>query len=208
LAGDPFDPPVLRANMIGFALHAYRPLGAVSAMVGRLAAQLYSVKHDLPVLALLPMSRLKIQWEDGLIVPPLVSCDRAAFKALRERKRGDLTVHQTITAQLMKLAVGELERYIQKWDRRDMRMRELLRMDPGLNQRQRSVVSRALRSAKAEFTIRYHEHNHAIAYATARRDLLELAEKQYLTMHVHGKAFVFTASPDLHSLIDDEESAT
>lgn len=203
-AGDEFDHPVLRAYMLAFALHAYRPLGAVGAVVGRLAAQLYSLKHDLPVLALLPVSRLKIEWEDGTIGPPLVACDRDTFEALRRRKPDDLTVLQTVTAQLMRHAVHRIEGYIEKWEQRDRRMRELLRADPGVNQRQRSIISRALRSAEAEFTIRYHEHNHGIAYATARRDFTELAEKGYLVMAQRGKTFVFTASPNLRSLLEGE----
>lgn len=200
--GDDYDHPVLRGQLLSFLLRAYQPLGAVSSMVGRLASQLYFLKHDLPVLALLPVSRLKIEWEDGIIAPPLVACDRPMYEAHRLRKRDDLTILQTITAQLIRLAIVDVEAYIKGWERRDARMRALLRRDPELNQRQRSVIARALRAPESEFTIRYHERNHAIAYATARRDFLGLAEKGYLLMHQRGKTFVFTPSPQLESLIE------
>lgn len=195
--GDERDHVVLRGMIAADALRFYRPLKEASSQVGHLAASLYALKHDLPVLALLPVSRAKIEWEEGRIIPPQVPYDRAAFLEQRRLSPGDLTAHHTMNAYLTLLTLQDVSSYIESWERRDAEMQEILRRDPELNQRQRSILSRALRNPRAEFRIRYHKTNHNIAYATARRDLMELEEKGYLQSTPRGKAFVFTPSPSL-----------
>lgn len=59
----------------------------------------------------------------------------------------------------------------------------------------------ALRHPGATFTIKYHQTNNAIAYATARRDLVELEQKGYLSFEVDGRTMVFKAVSTLDSLI-------
>lgn len=195
--GDPRDHVVMRAMIAGDALRFYRPLKTASSQVAYLASSLYAMQHDLPVLAYLPISRAKIDWEEGRIVPPQVPYDRATFLEERRLSPGDLTVHHTMNAYLILLALQSMMGHIENWEARDAEMRDVLRRDPALNQRQRSILARALRDPHAEFRIRYHKTNHNIAYATARRDLIELEEKGYLQSVLRGKAFVFAPSPTL-----------
>ena len=200
-AGDECDRPLLRALLIADVFRFYRPLGIVSSQVGRLVARLYELKHDLPVVGFLPMSRAKLEWEQGLIVPPAVSYTPAEYQTLMVRSPGDLTAYHTLSTELALLTLREVERNVDSWERRDDEMREVLRQDPLLNQRQRAILARALRVPEAEFNIRYHKRNHNVAYTTARRDLLELAEKGYLLMEQRGKAFIFVGAPKLQSLV-------
>lgn len=200
-AGEEWISPILRSLLIADAMRFYRPLGKVSSQVGRLIARLYAMKHDLPVLGLLAVSRAKVDWEEGRIGPPEVMCTRATFDAFRVHSPGDLTIMHTVLTQLALRAIGSVEDYIEKWERRDDEMREILRKDPLLNHRQRGIVGDALRSPAAEFRIRYHQTNHNIAYATARRDLLALTEKGYLTEEHRGNALVFVPSERLHELV-------
>jgi DNA-binding transcriptional regulator YhcF (GntR family) len=79
----------------------------------------------------------------------------------------------------------------------------MLKGAPGLNDRQRAIIGRALRNPEAQFTIRYHKTNHGIAYPTARRDFLELVEKGYLTVEQRGKAFIFVPSNELEEKFSD-----
>ena len=200
-AGDECDRPLLRALLIADVFRFYRPLGIVSSQVGRLVARLYELKHDLPVVGFLPISRAKLEWEQGLIVPPAVSYTPAEYQTLMVRSPGDLTAYHTLSTELALLTLREVERNVDSWERRDDEMREVLRQDPLLNQRQRAILARALRVPDAEFNIRYHKRNHNVAYTTARRDLLELAEKGYLLMEQRGKAFIFVGAPKLQSLV-------
>ena len=81
-------------------------------------------------------------------------------------------------------------------------MHRILRRDPELNQRQRSILSKALRDPHATFRIGYHRTNHNIAYATARRDLVELEQRGYLISQMRGKAWVFAPSESLAEMLN------
>lgn len=199
----PYDPRVLQGLLMGDAFSLYRPLGLISAQVGRMVGRLHAMKCGLPVLGLLAISEAKLEYEDGRITAPDVTFDIDAVVMLRRRNRDDLTPEQTINAQLALYALHELAKDVAHYEQRDAEMREILWREPLLNQRQRSILARALRIPDSEFRIRYHKTNHRIAYATARRDLLELAEKDYLVMEQRGKAFVFTRGPKL----DDVDAA-
>ena len=204
--GSEYDHHVLRALILADAFRFYRPLKEVSYQVGRMVAHLYGLKHDLPVLGLLPASRAKLDWDEGRILPPAVSFDRVTFDDLRRRSPGDLTCLQTLAAQLSLVALRIVERYLDEWENRDLELRQMLKKDLDLNDRQRAILGRALRKPEAEFTIRYHKTNHAIAYPTARRDFLQLVDRGYLTLKKQGKRFVFIASRRLQEMVTDAPS--
>lgn len=206
--GSEYDHVVLRALLLTDAFRFYRPLKEVSNQVGRLVAHLYALKHNLPVLGLLPTSRVKLDWYEGRILPPLVSFDRPTFEDLRKRSPGDLTCLQTLAAQLSLVALRIVERYLDEWENRDRQLRQMLKKDLDLNDRQRAILGRALRKPEAEFTIRYHKTNHGIAYPTARRDFLELVEASYLAVEQRGKRFVFLPSRRLQEMVPDASALT
>jgi Fic family protein len=200
-SGDTYDHPIVRALIIRETLRLYRPISDASASVGRLAFRLYAIKHGLPVLGRLPISKVTLAWEQGLILPPVVFPDREPFFELPRYNERDLTPLLTISAQLLMLALRDVQDHIDAIRSRDEALRALLYHDPALNHRQRSILGRALHAPSAEFRIRYHQRNHGVAYTTARADLLELEEKGYLGRKLRGKAFVFTPSPDLEERI-------
>lgn len=204
ITGDQYDHPAIRAIVINDCFRFYRPLGQVSNQVGRLVAHLYAIKHDLPVLGLLPSSQAKLDWFEGRIAPPAVSFDREAFVQLRKRSPFDLTSMATIAAELMLLALREVEADVTRWEQNNEELRSILKSEPSLNARQRNILGRALQNPDAEFSIRYHKTNNGIAYPTARRDFLELVDKGYLIMQKRGKAFIFIASSRLQELVDEK----
>jgi Fic family protein len=197
---DPSDLPVLQSMVVVNTMRFYHPFGTISSQIGHLSARLFALKNDLPVIGMLPILRAMIDWETGAITPPTVSFDPAMFAALRQRNPLDLTVRQTLTAQLILITLKDLELYVETWERRDKEMREILREVPLLNQRQRSILARALRDPEAEFHIRYHSTNHNIHYTTARRDLFNLQERGLLVIEQRGKAFVFLRGRQLDEL--------
>jgi Fic family protein len=200
ITADPDEVHVLQVLQTTDTFAFFRPVGPLSAMVGRLVARLFSIKKGVPMLGLLPICRAKIRWEKGLIAPPLVSFDRDMLATLRARDLHDNTAYHTTAAQLALIELRDLEASIQSWELRDAEMRRILHADRQLNARQRSVLARALRDEDAEFYTRYHQSTHNIHYATARRDLMELHQKGYLNMELRGKAHVFTRGPRLEEL--------
>lgn len=201
--GDERDHVVVRARDAVDAMTYIRPLRIASCQVGRLASSLYAMKQDIPVLAFLPDSRVRMDWEEGRIAPPTVPYDSATLRQQWfQFQPRDLTAHHTMTVYLQRVALDEMNAHIEMWERRDAEMHSIMRRDPELNQRQRSIVSRALRNPQATFRIAYHRTNHNIAYATARRDLVELEERGYLKSELRGKAFVFLPSDSLSGLLN------
>jgi len=194
------DVSVLQGQVMIDAFRYARPFGIVSSQVGRLAAGLFALKNGLPVLSLLPVSRARVDWEMGRIAPPAVSFGPEEMEALRRRHPFDATPSQTLLAQLILFTLKNVTSRIDEWERRDDEMRGFLRSDPMLNHRQRSILARALRSPDAEFRIRYHQTNHNIHYATARRDLFELQAKGYLSVAKQGKTYIFTRGPRITEL--------
>ncbi len=71
-------------------------------------------------------------------------------------------------------------------------MASVLASDRGLNHRQRAVLAAALSEPDTVFRIDTHKRLYRVAYATARSDLLELAELGFLNQVRRGRAFVFS----------------
>lgn len=205
-SGDENEHPAMLAMILCDCFRFYRPLGVLSNQIGNLVTSLYGLKHDLPMYGLLPVSSAKVAWCEGSTDPSATSFDREEFIKLREMCPGDLTSMATIAAQLMLFALRKVEAYVNGWEQRDAELQTLLQATQQFNTRQRSILGRALRNPDAEFSIKYHRINHAIAYPTARHDFLELVEQNYLTVEQKGKAFLFKASPTLKQQIDESKA--
>lgn len=199
---DEEDLAVLRGNLIADAIRYHQPFGFASSHMASLASKLFYLKNDLPVLAIVPVSRAKHRWIEGRLDDRTL-CGPAEYESTRRRSCCDLTVHHTLSAQCILLELDETEHRIAGIASRDDAARSLLSADPRFNHRQRSILSRALRTPLAEFHIRYHQEKNGISYATARRDLVELEDAGYLRSEQRGKAFVFIADDRLEELSRD-----
>jgi Fic family protein len=121
-----------------------------------------------------------------------------------ETDSNDLTYFIIYQTEVIKRAVEGLHTYIkQKAD--ELRQTEaLLRHSGNLNHRQEALLGHALRHPDTRYTIEGHRLSHAIAYDTARNDLLQLHKLELLNVRKSGKALLFYAAPDL----SDKISAT
>ena len=63
------------------------------------------------------------------------------------------------------------------------------------------MLSRALDHPEASFRIQTHKRHYRVAYATARADLLKLADMGFLEYARGKRAFVFTPSPGLRAAL-------
>ena len=200
-AGEDSDSPVLRALLIADMFRYYRPLPYLNGQVGRLAFKLYAIKAGLPVLGTLSLSLSKLQWEDGLLGPPLVALRPEQYAHNYQIARPDLTQYFTTGVQIMIASLISLRDNLAEIERRDAQIRNLLHDDSSVNHRQRSILGHALRQPDTGFTIAHHQRKHQVAYATARADFLGLVDRGWLTSTTKGKALVFQAAPQLPSLL-------
>ncbi len=202
--GDADEHPAIRAFVMRGQMRQWLPLPDWNGNVASLFYRLYCLKHQYPVLAYLPFSRVLLDWEEGRIRPPHVLAGELPRQYIDENGDEDHTPAITLAVQLAHHKLLELLNHTRLRKQRDERVLAALQNDPSLNHRQRSILSRAIRHPDADFSIRYHRTNHNVAYATARADLLALVDKGYLVQQKRQKAFVFRPHRGLQARLSVE----
>ena len=121
---------------------------------------------------------------------------------LTETDDFDLTYFLLYHLDVIQRALAGLHGYL---DRRAAELRELeseLALAPTLNHRQRALLGHALRHPGFTYTVQSHRRSHAVAYDTARTDLLDLTERGLLVKARAGRKWVFQPAPGLESQVD------
>jgi Fic family protein len=114
-----------------------------------------------------------------------------------ETDENDLTyfiIHQT---EVMRKAVKELHNYITRKTCEVEESRGFIATLKWLTYRQQMILAHALKHPGSRYTVAEHRSRHGIAYATARSDLLKLADHELLEKQTEGREFIFTAPLDL-----------
>ena len=93
-------------------------------------------------------------------------------------------------------ALDELEAYIDRKVSQIHAVEKHLRGRSNYNHRQLALLGHALRHPGVKYTIKSHQTSHNVAYATARQDLLTLAEDNLLEGRRAGKKTLEFFAPD------------
>lgn len=200
------DSLILRGSFMGCEIRRYRLFGTLSPLMASLLVRLFYLKHNLPLLALTPVAKARLEWQNATNDEPIYEATMREVESTFRRAPGNITLAQTISAACMTHAVNEIEQGTLASYLTDNKAREALLADKRFNHRQRSILARALRVHNAEFSARYHQSKNAISYATARRDLTELEELGYLAREQRGKGIVFVCGPALAELLNTESN--
>ena len=121
-----------------------------------------------------------------------------------ETDENDLTYFILAQLRVINRAIKQLHDYIARKSRQVRAIEQMLRgtrlrADTGLNHRQTALLGHALRNPGFRYSIRSHLYSHGITYATARKDLLTLEQKNLLHHSRVGRTFLFVAPPDLET---------
>lgn len=114
-----------------------------------------------------------------------------------ETDANDLTYFILAQLRVIEQAIADLKTYLGRKVQEVAETRAVLKPFTGLNHRQIALLGHATRHPGMAYTFASHGTSHAIAYATARADLLGLAEKGLVEQQKRGKKFVFIAPTDL-----------
>ncbi len=185
--GAPFEHPVVRAVVLHFWLAYVHPFVDGNGRTARALFYLHMLKNGYWLYEYLSISRA--------IKSKRAQYDRAYLYS--ENDDNDLTYFLVFNLKAVRQAIDELNGYMERKAGEDARLRSQLRKDESLNYRQRAILSKALRDPDTTFTIESHGTSHDVAYATARQDLLDLAERGYLLAGRERRKFVFQAAEDL-----------
>ncbi len=120
-----------------------------------------------------------------------------------ESDENDLTYFMIHQLRVIARAMDQLEAYLERKKREIRELEHRLRTNTPLNHRQLALLGHALRNPGAAYTIRSHRRSHRVAYATARSDLMDLAEQKLLDRSPPGSRPIRFHSPrDLVRRID------
>jgi len=114
-----------------------------------------------------------------------------------ESDENDLNYFILHQADVIRRAVTALHDYLGRKQQEQQTAATQLRSLRQYNHRQQALLMHALRHAGAEYSIESHKASHAVAYATARSDLLTLEKAGLLTKAKRGKEMFFEPGCDL-----------
>lgn len=119
-----------------------------------------------------------------------------------ESDDNDLTYFIIHQLTVIEHALKDLEAYLARKAEQLHRVEARLKRSY-LNHREIALLSHAIRHPGQEYTVKSHQTSHRVAYATARADLLHLAELQLLIQRRVGKKTLAFVVPDnLEARID------
>lgn len=194
------DTGVLKGVLLGREIQRFSLFGSASNLMSSILARQFYLHRRMPILAIAPLTELRLRWTRGTLGSSPAP-DPAVVDETFRQAPGNITLRQTVSAYWMMAAIDDIEEEA----RENLRLTELVRDglmgDRRFNNRQRLVVARALSAPHAEFHARYHQLKHAVSYATARRDLVKLADEGFLVRKKHGKDVVFVPSDAIEELV-------
>jgi Fic family protein len=121
-----------------------------------------------------------------------------------ESDESDATYFIVYQLEVLLRALAELEDYIERKVSQIRAVERRLHGQSVYNHRQLALLGHALRHPGARYTIKSHRTSHNVAYATARQDLLSLADdKLLLQRRVGRKTLEFVAPDDLDHRVAD-----
>jgi Fic family protein len=173
--------PMIKAAMLHFWLAYDHPFHDGNGRTARALMYWYLLSRDYLLFEYLAISRY-MQRAPGQYV-------RAYLYT--ETDENDLTYFLFYNLKATKQACEEAQSYIQRKQKEMTGLSSALRKYPGLNMRQRSLLTHAIQHPHETYTFDTHRNAHGIVYQTSRNDLLDLAEKGFLKKEKRGKEFVF-----------------
>lgn len=120
-----------------------------------------------------------------------------------ETDENDLTYFLLHQLDVITQGMEQLDDYLRRKTEEVQAVERRLKTRAPLNHRQLALLGHALRHPGAEYTFGSHQRSHDIAYATARSDLLKLAELDLLDQSAPGqKPMQFFVPEDLTERIE------
>ncbi len=118
-----------------------------------------------------------------------------------EKDDEDLTYFIYYHLDVILKCIEILEKYVQNKILEHDQLKRRVRQQEGVNLRQIDLLNHAIRHKDAVYTIKGHLNSNKISWATARNDLLDLVNKDFLTKHKSGKELYFLVSEKIEDLL-------
>ena len=176
-----FVHPVIKAIVLHYAIGYVHPFPDGNGRTARAVFYWYMHKHGYWLFQYLPISR---------IVMSCVGKYKRAY-LYSESDDGDVTYFIHFHLRVIVRAIKELHDYLAEKQEEIRRATDLLKSNPGLNHRQVSLLTKAVKEPDQMFTISHHASVHRVTYPTSRTDLLDLEKRGFLMRTKSGRQLVF-----------------
>jgi Fic family protein len=114
-----------------------------------------------------------------------------------ETDEGDTTYFLVHQLDVIEKAIDDLHLYLQRKIAEVQDVERLLDGADGLNSRQLSLLSDAVRHPDSSYTFNSHARRHRVTHETARHDLVTLTDRGLFTRRRRGRSYVFEPVPNL-----------
>lgn len=114
-----------------------------------------------------------------------------------ETDDNDMTYFLVSQIRVIRRAIDDLRDYVDLKTRETRETEGRIRTLKHINPRQVELIEHALKHPGYRYTMASHQRSHGVAYETARKDLMGLAEKGLLIQTKRGKQLLFGVPPDL-----------
>ena len=194
---DPFVPPVLRAILLHFMIGYDHPFVDGNGRTARALFYWSMARQGYWLMEYLSISHI-IKRAPSKYARAFLYC---------ETDRNDATYFILHQLRVIRGAIESLHEYLARKSKEQKDTEKLLRRSRAfrgrLNHRQLALLSHALKHPGYDYRIEGHQRSHDVSYATARSDLLRLAEAGLLEKTKRGRAWVFIVPEDLPRRIED-----
>ena len=177
----PFVHPVTKAIILHFAPGYVHPFSDGNGRTARAVFYWFMLKHKYWLFEYLPISRLFLS----------APAKYARAYLYTETDRGDTTYFIHYNLKVVVQAIKDLHLYLADQQRQIAEAAKLLRDSPHLNHRQQSLIYHALKHSDFTYTVQQYRNTYKVSYATARADLISLADAGYLEMTWQKTKMVF-----------------
>lgn len=176
--------PVIKGAIIHFWLAYDHPFTDGNGRTARALMYHHLLSRDYLLFEYLAISRYMVRAPGRYVRAYLYT----------ETDENDLTYFLEYNLRAIGYAFQDLLDYLKRKQQELGDATVLLKKYRGLNLRQKTVLSHAIRHPDAVYTIEAHKNYHGVVYQTARTDLLQLASKGFLKREKQGREYVFVAS--------------
>lgn len=180
VSDDTFIHPIVRAILLHFMVGYDHPFADGNGRTGRALFYWYMVRQGYWLIEYLSISRILRK----------APSQYARAYLLTETDSGDTTYFLLHQAEVILNGLSALHLYLHHKQQEQVQLQSKLRAlqtrDKQLNHRQAALIAHALKRPDEYFTIESHQRSHQVAYATARADLLTLANQGLLVETSHG----------------------
>ena len=123
-----------------------------------------------------------------------------------ETDGNDLTYFLLYHLNVIRRSIDELHKFIRRRTKQLEAFESQVKNLDAFNHRQRDLLSHAVRHPGHQYTINAHKAYHGVVYQTARTDLLDLRNREMLSVSKVGRKWVFTAPEDLETKLSGKAS--